>query len=169
VSEDARIAESVERHGWHAIAVEGTEREPAFAYTIGLCAHLDHPELVVVGLGGKEGYSLLSDMVTEIRAGRTYRAEETCRDLIQGYPVMLLPVHRTQVLCRLGYALAYYRRASKPHLLRALQLLWPDRAGKLPNDPSCEPAVVRLQPQLDHEVPPSEFTEFMAKFGSISN
>jgi hypothetical protein len=169
VSEDARIAESVERHGWHAIAVEGTEREPPFVYTIGLCARFEHPELVIVGLDGKVGHSLLCDMLTEIRAGRTYRPGETCDDLIQGYPVLLRPVHRTQVLCRLGYALAYYRRVSRPDLLRALQVLWPDRAGKLPTDPACEQPVAQLQPLLDRAVPPSELREFMTKFGSIAD
>jgi hypothetical protein len=168
VSEDAEIAESVQRHGWHAIAVEGTEDEPPFVYTIGLCDRFDHPELVIVGLEAKVAHSLLSDMLAEIRTGRKYVPGETYRDLISGYPVAVLPVHRTQVLCRLGYALGYYRRASKPELLRALQVLWPDSLGKLPTDLSCDEAVLRSQPRLNIGVPPSELREFMTKWGSLS-
>jgi hypothetical protein len=169
VSEDEEIAESVQRHGWHAIAVEGTASEAPFIYTIGLCDKFEHPELVIVGLPSNVAHSLLADVVKAIRTGQQYRPGETYRDLIQGYEVTLLRVHRSQVLCRLGYALAYYRRASRPELLRALQILWPDRAGRLPNDPSCDRAVAQLQPLLDHEVSPSDMRAFMARFGTVSN
>jgi hypothetical protein len=169
MSEDAQIAESVDRHGWHAIGVEGTADEPPFVYTIGLCDRLAHPELVVVGLSPKTGHSLLADTVDRIRAGAQYRSGETIDDLIEGYRVALLPVHRTQVIRRLGYAMAYYRRASKPDLLCALQLVWPDRAGRLPQDPACVPEVARLQPLLDREVPPEELRAFLARYGSKSN
>jgi hypothetical protein len=69
----------------------------------------------------------------------------------------------------MGYALAYYRRAGKPEALRALQLLWPDQAGFLPDDPRCDEAVVRMQPRLDRPVPPEELRAFMETYGSVSN
>ena len=105
----------------------------------------------------------------EVLPTTAQRLSETIDDLIEGYRVALLPVHRTQVIRRLGYAMAYYRRASKPDLLCALQLVWPDRAGRLPQDPACVPEVARLQPLLDREVPPEELRAFLARYGSKSN
>jgi hypothetical protein len=167
VSDDARIAESVGRHGWHAIAVEGTQDEPPFSYTIGLCDRLGHPELVVLGLEARVAHGLLADVVSAIRSGRCYGPGESYLDVIQGYSVLFLAVHRTQVLCRLGYALAYYRRLGNRELLRAVQLVWPDQAGRLPTEPGCE--VVSLQPRLDDPVPEERLRAFFEKYGRFVN
>jgi hypothetical protein len=166
-SEDAEIAAAVQRQGWFAIAVEGTDEEPSFTYTIGLCDRLGHPEIIALGLEEEPAYGLVSDLVALARSGRRYRPREKILDLILGCPVMLLPVHRTHVLCRMGYALGYCRHVSKPDVLQAVQLLWPDRAGRLPIEVGCEPDVASLQPRLDLPMPSDEFREFMERYGPV--
>src|SRR5271165_3097105 len=129
MSEDDRIRESVRKHGWHAIGVKAKGREPQILYTVGLCATLEHPEIVVCGLQPNVAYSLVTDMIARIKSGRRY-CEGTYSDLIDGQVVAVRAVHQTHVLCRLGYAMAYYRHDRTSHLLSAVQLLWPDQAGK---------------------------------------
>jgi hypothetical protein len=169
MSEDERIAESVRRHGWHAIAVEGTPEAPPFLYSIGLCDTFGHPEIVICGLNEKTGHQLVSDMVTRIRGGQRYHAGEKDQSLLGGYPVVLRSVHPTQRIVRLGFAAAYYRRAGKPDLFSALQLLWSDAQGRLPFEPRCDSEVVFLQPLLEHPVPAAELREFMRRYGGGIN
>jgi len=46
----------------------------------------------------------------------------------------------------LGYALWF--QAGEP--ISAVQIRWPDQAGRLPGDPACDPEISRLQPRLEH-------------------
>ncbi len=121
----------------------------------------------MLGLEGRVAHGLLSDVVAASRAGRSFEPGEHYRDIIGGYPVAFVTLHPTQILYRMGYSMAYYRRAAKPQLLRAVQLLWPDGAGKLPTDPLCE--VASLQPRLGEAVPEERLQAFMDTYGRFVN
>ncbi len=161
MSEDARIAESVRLNGWHAIAVEGTEDEPSFLYTIGLCQTFDHPEIVIVDLDARMAHAIAAGAVARIRVGAVYRPGERHADLLEGFAMAWRPVHATRHLVLLGYAVAFYRIASAPpDRLRAVQLFWPDRAGKFPFEGDCDPRVAQRQPRLELAMLPSEVRAF---------
>ena len=76
--EDSRMKDMVRQHGWAieyigggACTVPGCEScddEVAFAYTVGLFG-LDHPELLVFGLGMEEAGALLNGLATRVLAG----------------------------------------------------------------------------------------------------
>lgn len=169
MSEDARIADSVRKHGWHGIAVEGKDREPSFFYTIGLAHSFGHPEIVVCGLDLRVMHALASDVVADIRTGKRFVAGETCAGIIEGYSVAFRDVHRTQCVVRLGYAMGFYRQFSSPERLTALQLFWPDEAGKFPFESGCDPEVVARQPRLDIAVPDDALRKFLAQYGRPTN
>src|SRR5215813_5394681 len=98
--EDAEIAASVERHGWHAIGVERDPRDEAsrlsvdFMYTIGLAHTLGHPEIVICGLPRATAHRALCDAVDDIRAGTRFVVGRTYRSLFEGVEVAVRDVHR---------------------------------------------------------------------------
>lgn len=82
--EDAKIAASVERHGWHAIGVESDPRDDAsvdFIYTIGVAHTLGHPELVICGLPQATAHRALCDAIDDIRAGTRFVVGRTYHQL----------------------------------------------------------------------------------------
>jgi hypothetical protein len=165
VSEDSRIAESIAKNGWHAIAVPPSAASPGFLYTIGLCSEMSHPEIIVCGLQRSTGYELLSRLIARIRSGARYAPDQIVSDLVEGHRFAFRSVHASQHIIRLGYAMAYYRRLGNPSLLSALQMLWSDEDGRLPFEETCNPAVVTEQPRLDRAVPLEELNAFIDRFG----
>lgn len=65
---------------------------------------------------------------------------------------------------RFGYAVAFYRVYSKPERLTAVQLFWPDKAGRFPFEHGCDSEVMTLQLRLDIEVPRDELRAFMDRW-----
>ncbi len=172
MSENERIAASVAQHGWHAIGVDGTARAPPLLYTIGLCLTFGHPEIVLCGLQARAAHSIVRDMVAAVREGSHYLAGARYQGVLDGHEMAVRPVHRTQCIIRMGYAMGFYRHISKPDMFTlrgAVQAMWPDRSGHFPFEPACDLEVVRLQPALDREVPPDELRAFMKAFGQMSN
>lgn len=162
MSEDDDIAESVQTHGWHCIAVEGTDDEPGFTYTIGLCATFGHPEIVIVGLSPRLAHQLSSALVDDLGKGIVCRPGQPRTDLLEGYAVDFRPVDRSHIETRLGYAMAFYR--SNPSALTALQLFWPDKRGRFPFELECDPDVARVQPRLEIPLTKSEVRAFRQKY-----
>lgn len=79
--EDAMVAQTIRKHGCFIQYVaadccsapgctgEGGDPElPAFAYTVGLFG-LGHPELVIVGVGGRTAAGVLNELAARVRAG----------------------------------------------------------------------------------------------------
>ncbi len=64
------------QHGWYIQAVAACNEGAGWAYTVGLSAGFDHPELVVVGLDFFEGGSLLNALAEEVGHGGTFVAGE---------------------------------------------------------------------------------------------
>jgi hypothetical protein len=164
VSEDEDIEASVRKHGWHAIGVGGGVDAPSMLYTIGLCHSFSHPELVVVGLGDKTAYGVVRDMVTDIRAGKSFASGQRYSDILKGFDVLVGPVHPTQHVRHLGYAMAFYRRLERRELLSALQVFWPDKDGRFPTELTCDPHVAAAQPRWALAVPPSELKAFLDRY-----
>jgi hypothetical protein len=167
-SEDEAIAGSIRQHGWHAIHVGHgpSEFEPAFTYTIGFCDTFGHPECVFVWPDGQLAHGVLAAVAQRLRNGERFEPGQSYEDLIEGYRVAVRPVHQTQLVTRLGYAMGYYRRVGKPEMLRAVQLFWPDSKGRFPFEVGCDPMVALAQPRLELVVTPGEMRRFMREYGS---
>jgi hypothetical protein len=147
-SEDAEIARSDHKHGWHVISV--SDRPPTFTYTCGLMTTLAHPELIVFGLDRRSAYDLLAPMVEELRKGRSYSEPIVHREVPgMDRPFVTRPVHPSQHEIYLGYAMGHCRYRGKPGSLVALQVFWPDSYGAFPIDEGCDIRVRSSQPRLD--------------------
>ena len=110
---EERIAEIVQEHGWYAANVG--DHQPPFLYSIGLMQSCGHPEFVVFGLDTGDSCSLLSCLVRDIHAGRTY-AEPGIHPVSSGgddHRIGFRRVHPTQHPLYLGFAMGYCRHIGR--------------------------------------------------------
>jgi hypothetical protein len=138
---DAKVARNVDEYGW---AVQGVfppsgsgPWTPPFAYTVGLMKTLDgHPELMIVGLDPGTMQRLLNEVAS--RAQKLRRPVELGRrydDILNGgLPAEFVRVSEENVATFTGMAARYYRLNGGPERVEALQMVWPDPAGRLPWD-----------------------------------
>jgi hypothetical protein len=149
------IEHAIARHGFFISYVLGDDRKIPWAYTIGLTESVDHPEVVVFGLS-QSATSVLLHHVYERAAelaplpiGR----EADNRD--RGLAFRLLRIPRPHILggpeLMLGW-FDYYLAVGRDPGLRAVQLVWADRTGRLPWEPDSDPECT--QPLLDEQPGP---------------
>lgn len=128
---DAKIFHDVQEHGWHVMIVAD---RPAFAYTIGLFARFQKPELIVFGLHPTDLHQVCNLYGAAMRDGLA--APE---DMVEGRRTEFRAITPSD---RFGRAHWFYRNRPFP----ALQLFWSDPKGKFPWDKDCHPAVREAQP-----------------------
>ena len=150
------IAEIVQVHGWYAASV--SDHDPPFLYTIGLMQTFNHPEFIVFGLDPANAHVLFSQLVQDIRAGRSYGEPNVYQVNIGGenHRIGVRPVHVTQHPLYLGFAMGYCRHIGRWGELEAMQVFWPDSSGRFPFDAGCAEEVFQLQPRLDIALTPAE-------------
>ena len=145
----ADLQEKIEAHGWAVRHVgAGPDGEPrAFSYTIGLTA-LGHPELVVVGMPFESAQDFLNLAGELVRDGRRFRTGTTTADLTDGARVAFVPVHDDSGLTAVEQVYG---------TVEALQLVWPDSAGRMPwdddhaNPPSTQPLLGPLPDRWERD------------------
>jgi len=79
--------------------------------------------------------TLINDCAREIAAGRQYADRTLVDDLLSGSNRCV--VRKVTDECKedvFGFAFAYYHHTN----FEALQIIWPDRAGRLPGEPDYE-------------------------------
>ena len=150
---EQKIVDCVEEYGWFGLSVspaaDSDEPEEWFTYTIGLPKTHGWPEIICFGLDGDTAHGLLSDAIAECetRQINPHPGQELI-EVVQGDVAMLadasdIPDHY------FGSASWYARFAGTQDPPARLQLLWPDKAGRFPNDPACSEEVRALQQPLE--------------------
>ncbi len=153
---EKEIADDVDRWGWSAVCVSDTS--PPFVYTVGLMFTYDHPELILLG-SPDEGHRILAAMVHDIAGGKSFAAPGKHEGVLAEGSIATREVHPSQHEFWLGYAMGYCRERGRIGELRAIQVFWPDRAGRFPFDAGCDQEACSLQPRLDIPLTPSEIRE----------
>ncbi len=151
---DLDIDASVTQYGWTAIGVE--EYGSPYVYSVGLLYSANHPEIVIAGLP-EDGYALLQLLVKLIAEGRSFTLPGIYDDILDGVPFAIRAIHQSHHDDYLGHALCHYCRKRDDSELAAVQLFWPDNAGRFPFDLDCDPDVADRQPRLDE--PADSFSE----------
>jgi hypothetical protein len=141
------VLADIAEHGCYLGAASETAEQPAFAYTAGLLHTHDHPELVVVGLEEDLAGELLEALIDAIAAGRRFAAGQRCDGFLRGYPVALCAVHRDCCAQFLPAAVWAWQGSD----VTALQVVWPDRQGRMPWDADVREGFRACQPLLDGE------------------
>jgi Domain of unknown function (DUF4262) len=153
---DDAFAEDVRTHGWSLASI--SDHEPPFQYTIGLMHTCRHPEFIVFGLEADNAHALLSELVAQIRVGRSFAQPEVQVVSVADdkHRVGFRRVHPTQHELYLGFAMGFLTSIGRIGELEAMQAFWPDAAGKFPFEVGCDLAVYQLQPRLDIGLSPRE-------------
>ncbi|HEX2172884.1 MAG TPA: DUF4262 domain-containing protein, partial [Dehalococcoidia bacterium] len=129
------IRDNIAKFGWHAQEVFPTPDDPGypFTYTIGL-TDKGHPELIVFGLPGDAAHKVLIAALWKLEHGEVKEGELT-DEILRRYPVVFreLPADKAAE-DHTFQAAVYYGRP-----VRFMQIIWPDRAGRFPWHPDCDP------------------------------
>ena len=137
----ARVRALIAQHGWTVISVAD---DPPVSYTVGLTRAFGHPELIIIGLDDHRTMQrVLNDAVREICEKGRFEPFTECDRIFEGYKAYVLPVDLS-VHGRLNVATALLGEGQ----FSALQIVWPDREGRYPFQPGCDPDVVGGQPIL---------------------
>lgn len=127
--------EAIEHHGHQVIAVFGDESRPPWAYTVGRAA-AGKVELLITGLPSSQGARILNDVAAWERANgidiATLATTPTFGVQLDGYKVELRLAPCDPEASKMNVAL------NAVHDLKACQVLWPDAAGRWPEDPGFE-------------------------------
>ena len=127
---ERKLVSDIEEVGWHVIMVSEDDKEPSFAYSIGLFRTFDHPEIVVFGLDLEVMHRIINLIGEEVRQGRRFADGQAASGILEGYDIRFLNVAGRHYLEHFGYAHWYYKGDDFP----ALQCLWPDNQGRFPMD-----------------------------------
>jgi Domain of unknown function (DUF4262) len=165
VSEDEEIANSVRAHGWHAISV--SDHPPEFLYTCGLMTTFRHSEAIIFGLPRRSAYAVLAAMVDDIRRGRTFASPGRYDGVLTDFPIAVRLVHPSQAEMYLGYAMGHCRYMGNAGGLVAVQVFWPDKAGRFPFEVGCDQDVLNSQPRLDLPATLSELRAHRRLIGDL--
>ncbi|MFO1054071.1 MAG: DUF4262 domain-containing protein [Planctomycetota bacterium] len=144
----ADVRAAIAEHGWHIVLIPAEDDRPAYGFTIGLTDRFAHPEICVVGLDDGEDGGLMHDLLDSaaemVAEGERIEAGVRNAKLLVGHSLGVRAMQPDQIVDWLALAVVYRGKAD----VEAIQLLWPDRRGRLPFESGCERRVVELQPIL---------------------
>ena len=145
---DKTLLEDISRVGWHHVHVQSEKGEPPFAYSLGFYANYGQPEVIVFGLPAKTAQQLLN--IAAIRfagAKKPYETYKAYDDIAEGMKIAFVPVVRSHYPKYLGYAGWFYKSVKTD--FPAIQMVWPDKQGHLPWEPSYDKSFSKFQPMLN--------------------
>lgn len=159
---DRRNADTIQQFGWSSVGVHGDGQTPGWAYSIGMWHSLGHPEVAVFGFGSMAMMKVVNVVGDRVTQGKPFKPNERRSDVIERYDVAIRPIQPKWYKSFFGAAIDFYQVPPLP----MLQLIWPDRDGRLPWEPDADPAFAHLQPMLwlkpeDH--PAGIWTEYDPK------
>ena len=137
--------EIIQEYGWAVQGVAGKDISDTYAYTVGLSIK-DLPELVIRGLDIRVATVILNDVATAMVRGQSVRHGSTVA-VGDGYSLTAVEVDDEHL-----HTLALAEAISVSRI-RALQLVWPDAAHRLPWDPGFDTTWSSV-PLLSSKVPP---------------
>jgi hypothetical protein len=159
MNEDEEIAAVVSKNGWTSLSIY--DASPRFRYSIGLMHTYDHPEFIIFGLEPRQSHAILAAIVRDIRGGGSFKTAGTHGGiLIDDALIAVRPVHPSQHPLYFGYAMGFCRHIGRRGELQAVQVFWPDEAGRFPFDVGFDLDVYHCQSRLDFPLTPREIKEF---------
>lgn len=132
-----KVDEDIAKYGWHVLSVT-CEDSPSFSYTVGFEETLNHPEIIMSGLGTELMHHLLNDIGELIKLGDSFKDGDLSNEVVSGFPVKFIAVKDN--------VLSEYLRVAEVHYdskgFRALQCIWPDKKGVFQTESNYEQEVL---------------------------
>ncbi|GGL16124.1 DUF4262 domain-containing protein [Deinococcus radiotolerans] len=142
---DSSVLHHIKQRGWSVLTIPEDAEGPGFAFTVGLWANCQHPELILIGqptAAMQAGLSAASQAIHDRQ--QRYSAGYTTPDLLAGHLCQFIPVPPASYRDYLGYALRLYGNEEFP----VLQCVWSDHQGRFPWQPGASDALREQQPTL---------------------
>jgi len=118
---------------------------PVFSYSTGIFQKLKAPELLIIGLGGKLGTSLINHYGREILDGNaTFTAGNFYSGFLEGFDVYMMEPDERATKEYAIWADWYYERMPFP----ILQGVWPSTKGVWPWEEAASASLKESQPLL---------------------
>jgi hypothetical protein len=144
-ADDVRLIKNVIAHGCHIIGVEKEIGYPEFAYSIGLYLNYLQPEIVIVELDHTVAGRVINRIAKHFKNGGTLTCGMPYSGFYDASPLMFRELRMTEHTEELGFAIWFYCSRSGGLTFPVFQAIWPDKTGRFPSDPACEPSVARTQ------------------------
>lgn len=145
---EKNIRNDVEEHGWSVALFEKGTATPSFAYTIGLWKTFNHPEVIAFGLPINLLHTILNDVGELVKEGKKLSLNIDNNDILINLPIQLRQVDASNISDYFGFAQWFNDYETFP----ALQLFWPDKAGKFPWESAYDEKYRFDQPLLDRKL-----------------
>lgn len=126
-----KISDLIDEHGWAVQWVGGDPTQVSFAYTVGLFTR-GLPEILIFGLPDDVAQPILNDLAARATSGAGFTDGLVLRDVVAGFPVVLVEVIDSSAYLTVANALA--RTVSGDRQVRAWQVVFPDAVGRWPWD-----------------------------------
>lgn len=145
---DQKLLSDVSSIGWHHVHVQAERGTPGFAFSLGFYANYNHPEIIVFGLPPQIAQQLLNIAAVAVAGAKIrYATYKPYDDLAEGMKVAFVPVARQHYPTYLGYAGWFYESTGPG--FPVLQMVWPDKQGRLPWESGYDISYAKFQPMLD--------------------
>jgi hypothetical protein len=140
---DRRLLDNVLKHGWHVTAVGRGDGpgHPSFAYTVGLTHRVNHPELLISGLPISLMGRVLNDVGDRVLEGHRFTSGMAIEGALTHVPLLCEEVEPEALGVTVKFSSWFHRRP-----VRAIQLVWPDTAGRFAWQPGSPTDLDDLQP-----------------------
>jgi hypothetical protein len=129
---DHKIIRDIIEHKCHIIGIPQDEQGPAYAFSVGLYLHFNHPEIVIFGLDYNVAGDVINQICSLVKKGRRFKHEETTHELFVGINAKLIDVAPKFYKEFFGTALWFYRSIGNE--FQFMQVVWPDKNGHFPWD-----------------------------------
>lgn len=124
---DQFVQTSIKKHGWCCMGVFAEEGSPAFSYSIGFNL-LNHPEIIVCGLPNETAHELMSEVYRRIKKGTMTIKDGDTFDDLANMPLHFIKISESAKQKMMLLTNKYYNHWD----FDALQMIWPDPAGRFP-------------------------------------
>lgn len=141
---ERQLLADVETSGVHVAHAPASGILPEHTCSVGLWANFGQPEVVVFGLPAEVAGELIELLADEADEGHRFLDGTRHEGLLEDYPVRFVEVPKGRYAESLAAACWAYEGDDFP----AVQLVWPDKQGRWPWDPSAREGFRAGQPVL---------------------
>ena len=151
---EQRIIDDVEQYGWFGLSVapraDSEDPQEWWTYTVGLSKSHGWPEFVVFGQTSDIALSILGVAIEECeKSGEIPQNGQRLETTLKDFDAVL--VDGSAIPDSYFNSANWFARHSGGQKPSRLQLMWPDKAGKFPFDPDCDPEVRSMQTPMENE------------------
>ncbi|QGX97639.1 DUF4262 domain-containing protein [Roseovarius faecimaris] len=126
--EEVKALNDINAYGCHVLKILGDDQVPNFAYSIGIEATSQQPDLIVVGLDLDAAHWIINEYNERIRQGEEFVQNKTYNEFLEGYPVVFSPMLKQYYRDYLGWGLWLYQGED----FRMLQFIYPTASKQWP-------------------------------------